>query len=96
MKISATQIEKGMTIKVTELFDMTNSVMKLEGVKFSIESYKFLKSSPIYKVLTVSEVISTRTYRTQHKRYVEKRIELTLEGVNGVCSISPKQKIVLV
>ena len=96
MKISSTQIEKGMTIKLTNLFDMTNSVMKKDGIKFSIESYKFLKSSPTYKVLSVSEVISTGTYRTQHKRNVEKHIELTLEGVNGVCSIRPKQKVVLV
>ena len=95
MKILATQIEKGMTIKVTNLFDMTNNDNKKQGVDFSIESHKFLKSSPTYKVLTVSEVITNGSYRTLRKMVADKYIAITLEGVNGVCEISPKQKVVL-
>jgi len=96
MKILATQIEKGMTIKITNLFDMSNNDRKKEGITFSIESHKFLKSSPIYKVLTVSEVITTGFHKTQHKTVAEKYIAITLDGVNGVCEISPKQKVVLI
>ena len=97
MKILATQIEKGMTIKVTTLYDnkIYNHNVK-EGIDFSIGTSKFLKKSPVYKVLTVSEVITTGAHKTQHKTVAEKHIEITLEGVNGVCEISPKQKVVLV
>jgi len=84
-----------MTIKVTNLFDMTNNPRKKENISFSIESHKFLKSSPTYKVLTVSEVKTTGAHKTQYKTVIEKHIEITLEGVNGVCEISPKQKVVL-
>ena len=96
MKILATQIEKGMTIKVTNLFDESKNDRKKENISFAIESHKFLKSSPVYKVLTVSEVITTGSHRTQYKTVAEKHIEITLEGVNGICEISPKQKVVLV
>ena len=96
MKISATQIEKGMTIKVTELFDMSKNPRRKENIDFKIESWKFLKSSPTYKVLSVSEVITTGYHKTQHQTVAEKYIAITLEGVEGVCEISPKQKVVLI
>ena len=97
MKILATQIEKGMTIKITELYDtkIYNHNAK-EGVDFAIGTHKFLKSSPTYKVLTVSEVITSGFHRTLRKRVADKYIAITLEGVNGVCEISPKQKVVLI
>ncbi len=95
MKISATQIEKGMTIKIGNLFDTSNYVNKIEGIDWAISSYKILKSSPTYKVLSVSEVITTGAYRTQYKRVAKKHIQITLEGVDGVCEISPRQKVVL-
>lgn len=96
MKILATQIEKGMTIKVTTLYDKkiyNHNV--IAGVDFSIGTHKFLKSSPTYKVLTVSEVITNGGYRAYRRRVANKYIAITLEGVNGVCEISPKQKVVL-
>ena len=98
MKILATQIEKGMTIKVSGVFTISESMAMWypSTCTNSISTYSILKSSPSYKVLTVSEVISTGTYRTQHKRNVEKHIEITLEGVNGICAISTKKKVVLV
>jgi hypothetical protein len=97
MKITATQIKSGMTIKVTALYDKkiyTHNAK--EGIDFSIGTSKFLKKSPVYKVLTVSEVITTGAHKTQHKTVAEKHIEITLEGVNGICSISPKKKVMLI
>ena len=95
-KIVATEIKSGMTIKVTGLFDMTNNPYKKENINFSIETHKFLKSSPTYKVLTVSEVITIGAHKTQHKTVAEKYISITLDGVDGVCEISPKQKVELI
>ena len=97
MKILATQIEKGMTIKVRGL-DIISEAMATwypSTSTKSIATHSILKSSPSYKVLTVSEVTTVGTYRTQHKRNVEKCIEITLEGVDGICAISPKKKVVL-
>ena len=96
MKILATKIETGMTIKVTNLFDMSKSPRKREGIKYSIESHKFLKSSPIYKVLSVTEEEIVSRHRTQHRTVSSKEIVLTLEGVTGNCSISTKQKVFLI
>ena len=98
MKILATQIEKGMTIKVRGVDTISESMAMWypSNCSKSIATHSILKSSPVYKVLTVSEVTKTGTYRTQHKRNVEKHIEITLEGVDGICAISPKKKVVLV
>mgnify|MGYP003640582633 CR=1 FL=1 len=98
MKILATQIEKGMIIKFRGLDTISESMAMWYPLSCSksIATHSIIKSSPEYKVLTASEVISTGTYRTQHKRNVEKHIEITLEGVDGICAISPKKKVVLV
>ena len=98
MKILATQIEKGMTIKVKGVFTISEkfAMHYPASCTNSIATHSILKSSPSYKVLTVSEVITTGAHRTQHKTVAEKHIEITLEGINGICEISPKQKVVLV
>ena len=97
MKILATQIEKGMTIKIREvsIIPLNQSMWYPSTCSHTIVTQSLLKSSPSYKVLTVSEVITTGAHRTQHKTVAEKHIEITLEGVNGICEISPKQKVVL-
>ena len=97
MKILATQIEKGMTIKVRGVFTISENMAMWypSTCTNSVATHSILKSSPVYKVLTVSEVITTGAHRTQHKTVAEKHIEITLEGVNGICEISPKKKVVL-
>jgi len=97
MKVLATEIEKGMTIKITALYDCKVYTQNAkEGIAFSIGTHKILKSSPTYKVLSVSEIKTTGAHRTQHKTVTEKHIEITLEGVNGVCEISPRKKVFLI
>ena len=97
MKILAKQIEKGMTIKVRGVFTISEKFAMHYPATCShtIVTQSLLKSSPSYNVLSVSEVITTGAHRTQHKTVAEKHIEITLEGVNGICEISPKQKVVL-
>tara|TARA_R110002126_G_scaffold266800_1_gene410158 strand:+ start:663 stop:959 length:297 start_codon:yes stop_codon:yes gene_type:complete len=97
MKILATEIKEGMTIKVRGAFTISESeaMWFLSNSTHSIVTHSVLKSSPSYKVLTVSEVITAGAYRTQHKTVADKHIQITLEGIDGICDISPKQKVIL-
>tara|TARA_R110000823_G_C15865915_1_gene493684 strand:+ start:445 stop:741 length:297 start_codon:yes stop_codon:yes gene_type:complete len=97
MKIVATEIKEGMTIKVRGAFTISEMMSKYypASCTHSIVTRSIIKSSPSYKVLSVSEVITTGAHRTQHKTIAEKHIEITLEGVDGICEIQPKQKVIL-
>lgn len=97
MKIKATEIKPGMTIKFHSLFDMNiNPERKKNGVDWSIQTHRIGKRSPEYKVLNVSEIITTGAHRTRFKTIKEKHIEIVLKDIQGICEISPKQNVVLV
>ena len=96
IKITASEIKVGMKIQIGSLFQYEgNPIYENETNDFSIETSKILKKSPIYTVASVSQPIATKRYRTQFKTMTASEINVTFEEVDGVCDISPKQKVVL-
>jgi hypothetical protein len=95
-KITAAEIKVGMEIQIGSLFQYEgNPIYKNRTNDFSIETSKILKKSPVYTVSSVSQPIATERYRTQFKTMTASEIYITFEEVDGVCDISPNQKVVL-
>lgn len=95
IKITATEIQVGMKIQFHSLFSYAGMTRETT-TEFGISTHKAIKkSSPIFTVKSVSQPIITERYRTQFKTMTASEIHITFEEVDGVCEISPKQKVVL-